>query len=107
MNEPGETGQVQSGPGFENALRACLVTGVVLVDAENGLATVTPEACRILGLSPDQAQQIPVEALPAPLAEIAREALISGKPSATRQVTVAAKEASLRAFVNAIPLQPN
>jgi len=106
MNEQGETGQVQSGPGFENALRACLLTGVVLVYSDSDLVTVTPEACQILGLSCQQAPEFPLETLPAALAAIAREALASGKPTATLQINVTNQHGNVRAFVNAVPLQP-
>lgn len=106
MNEPGETGQVQSGPGFENALRACLVTGVVLVYGDNDLATVTPEACQVLGLPHKQTSEVPLESLPADLVAIARETLASGRPTATQQITVASQQENVKAFVNAVPLQP-
>jgi nitrogen-specific signal transduction histidine kinase len=104
MNEPGETGQRQSGPGFANALQACLVAGVVLVDGESGVATVTPEAGRILGLAADEASELPVEALPASLASIAREALASGKPSASRQIEIRSEKQGGSVFVSAVPL---
>ena len=104
MNEPGESGQKQSGPGFVNALQACLVSGVVLVDGQNNRATVTPEAGKLIGLPADGAAEIPIGALPAGLAGIAREALASGKPSASRQIEVGVAEPRQTVFVSAMPL---
>ena len=104
MNEPGESGQKQSGPGFVNALQACLVSGVVLVDGQSNRATVTPEAGKLIGLPADSAAEMPLEALPAGLAGIAREALASGKPSASRQIEVGAEHPRRSVFVSAMPL---
>ena len=104
MNEPGETRKVLSGPGFENALRACLVTGVVFVRGEN-LATVTAEAAQLLGLPGKEATEIPLSDLPAMISEIAREAMAEGKPTATRQVSVPTPGGESRLFVNAVPLR--
>jgi signal transduction histidine kinase len=105
MNEPGETGQKQSGPGFANALQACLIAGAVLVDGENNLATVTPEAGKILGFPADQSAELPIEALPTELVRIAREAMTSGKPSASHPIEVASEFQNDSVLVNAVPLR--
>lgn len=103
MNKPGETGQ--SGPGFANALQTCLVAGVVLFDPDHDVATVTPEAGKILGSSPDEPSQWPLDKLPAGLVEIAREAVASGKPSASRQIEVRSNNQTRTVFVSAVPLR--
>lgn len=105
MNEPGETRRLQSGPGFENALRTCLVTGVVFVRGENQAATLTAEACQILGLPNRESAEMPLSDLPAAVSEIARDAMASGKPTATRQISVPSRGGEARLFVNAVPLQ--
>lgn len=97
---------MQPGPDFENALRACLVTGVVLVDGQTNLATLDLEARQILGLSPEQDSEVSVEVLPAEVAKVARETLASDKPGATRQVSVPAKDGNGFIVVSAIRLKP-
>lgn len=106
MNEPGNTGQMQPGPGFENALRTCLVSGIVLVQGNSQQATVTPEVRAILGLPRDQPGIVPLESLPPVLVEIARAAAVSGAPSATQSVSIPSPHGGTRAFISAVPLQP-
>lgn len=105
MNGPAETGQRRSGPGFASALQACLVSGVVLVDGETNLATITPGARQLLGLTDTESTELPLSALPAGLASIARETLASGKPSTTRQIETPSKPGSPSLFVSAVPIR--
>jgi two-component system sensor histidine kinase HydH len=104
MNEPGETGQMQAGPGFENALRTCLLSGIVLLPGDNKAATVSPEVRQILGFPPNQGSEVPIEMLPAGLLSVAKEALASGKPSSARQVDVPSKGITKSVQVSAVPL---
>jgi signal transduction histidine kinase len=103
MNEPGEKGKRQSGPGFENALRACLLSGVLIFDPKTGSATLSPGACQILGLSPGEDSEISIEKLPNKIADLAREALASGKAGSSRQVTIQTKSGLGYALVSAMP----
>ena len=105
MNEPGETGRIQSGPGFENALRASLVSGVILVDGETHRATLTAESFQILGLSADQGSEVALEALPIGVAGVARETLASGKCSPTREILVPVKSGNMVVQVSAVSLK--
>lgn len=106
MNEPGKKGQMQSGPSFENALRSCLLSGVIVVDGQRNLATLSPEAFQILALSPDQGSDLTIETLPPEIAAVAREALVSGKPSATRHIQLQHGESSGFIHLSAVPLKP-
>src|SRR6516225_9485695 len=104
MNELGDTGHKLSGPGFENALRTCLLSGVILLDTKSGFATLTREASQILGLSSDSNIQLPIENLPPSLRDIARHVLAAGKPSSSQQVTIPTRLGTTNAHVSAVPL---
>jgi len=104
MNEPDETGQMESGPSFENALRTCLVSGVILVDLEANLASLNPEARQLLGLPADQSSKVSIDVLAPEMLSLARETLASGTPSSVRQIDVALKNASNSVQVCAVPL---
>jgi len=63
---------------FAAALRDYLGCGIILVDAQRRLSTVTDEANRILGL--DQASpRKSIDDLPGPLQSVARDVLVSGQ----------------------------
>jgi nitrogen-specific signal transduction histidine kinase len=105
MKKPGETRRSQQGPGFENALRACLVTGVVLIDWEKKIASLTPEASEILGFSKDQGPELSLDSLPESILKIANQSLASGKPSAGQQITTASKDRLGFIHVSAVPIK--
>jgi signal transduction histidine kinase len=105
MNEPGDTALRKSGLGFENALGACLLSGIVLYDSKSGTATVSPEARQILGLSSELPSEIPLKNLPAAVGELAREALAGGNAVSARQVTVTTKRGTDSVHVSAVPLK--
>ena len=93
---------------FANALRDCLVSGVVLIDGDSSIATLTPEAEQMLGLHAGPERPLPLSILPAPLADIVREHSLSGQPAAGRQLnlTVAGRGA-VTLGLTAVPLPPS
>jgi len=105
MNEPGETGQRQSGPGFENALRTCFLSGIVLFDAQSGVATLSPEARQILGMTSEKSAELPLDGLPPGIVGLAREVLSGGKAVSARQITLQAKQGHANVYVSAVPLK--
>lgn len=105
MNDRGETGQRQSGLGFENALRTCFLSGIVLFDPQMGVATLSPEARQILGLASEKTSEIPLDSLPVGIVGLAREVLSGGRAVSARQITVQTKEGNKCAYISAIPLK--
>jgi two-component system sensor histidine kinase AtoS len=105
MNESGDTGQKLSGLGFENALRTCLLSGVILVESKAGIATVNQEARQILGLAADQTSEMPIDALPEAIRDVAHKVLMSGKPSSARQIAIPTNPGAGFAHVAALPLR--
>jgi len=105
MNEPSETRQMQSAPGFENALGGCMLSGVLVLDRHSQMATLTPEAGQLLGIPAEQGLRISLEHLPEVIAKIAREALAEGKLNMTRQIDLPGQSGSPLAHVNAIPIK--
>jgi two-component system sensor histidine kinase AtoS len=82
-----------------------LLSGVILFDGQRELATLTQEACQILGLTPDQGQEVPAVVLPAGVVNLAHEVLASGKPSSARQIPIPSKPGGGFANVSALPLK--
>jgi signal transduction histidine kinase len=105
MKDPGETRQMQLAPGFENALCGCVLSGVLVLDAQSQIATLTPEAGQLLRLPARQDLKIPLDQLPAAIAKLALEALDTGKPTFARQIDFVGQVGSGLAHVNAIPIQ--
>lgn len=107
MNQAGRSGQGQEGLSFADALRDCLVSGVILIDGGHNITLLTPEAQQILGLEPAPPRTFPFEALPVPLQKIAREALSSGRPLTARKVELKPnRRGPLTLRVTATPVQP-
>jgi len=104
MKQPDETRQMQSAPGFENALCGCLLSGVLVLDSRTQIATLSPEAGRLLGVPHEQSLKVSIEKLPASISRIVTEALASGKLSLTRQVALPGLAGTVLAHVNAIPI---
>jgi signal transduction histidine kinase len=105
MKEPGETKQTQSAPGFENALCGCMLSGVLVLDAQSQTATLTPEAGQLLRLPAKQDFKIPLNQLPAAITKVAVEALDTGKPSFARQIDFVHQAGAGLAHINAIPIK--
>ncbi|HZR18175.1 MAG TPA: ATP-binding protein [Verrucomicrobiae bacterium] len=105
MKKPGETGRTQARPAFDHALRASLVSGVILVNPESKVATLTPEASEILGLPKDSEPEQPLERVPAALLKLANEVLLSGKPGSARQVPVDAGSTAELLLASAVPIK--
>ncbi|PWU16022.1 MAG: hypothetical protein C5B50_14205 [Verrucomicrobia bacterium] len=98
--EPG-----QDGMSFANALRDCLACGISFLHGGKQTALLTREAAQILGLGPDQSLDAPLEALPKPLQEIARESISSGSLISERQIELGGHANGSVLRVSAIPLK--
>jgi two-component system sensor histidine kinase AtoS len=103
MNQAGETNRLHWGPNFDDALRACLKSGVVLIDTNRHVATLTPDARDILGFSYEQGLEVSTSALPAALVNLAVEVLASGKPGIAPPGTIRLKNARQSVSVTAVP----
>lgn len=106
-NKPGQRPEGQEASSLANALRDCLVSGVIIIDEHQRIASLTGEAAQILGLKAGAAPHRPLGDLPAPLQEMVRETVSSGKPIAGRlvELTVEGREpVSIRA--SAAPVGP-
>jgi signal transduction histidine kinase len=103
---PQRTEAVTEGLGFTKVLHDCLASGVILVDGKEKLVSLNGQARRILGLSPDQAPQPQLAALPSSLRAMARAALRSGKSPADRRVTIRAGHGEgMTVHASAMPLR--
>ena len=105
MNEPGEKGQRQSGPGFENALRTCLLSGIILYDLQSATATLSPEARQVLGMPSDAGSEVPVASMPSGISALAREALDGGHIVSARQISISTQQGTRSVHVSAVPLK--
>jgi two-component system sensor histidine kinase HydH len=105
--KPAKTEAEQEGLSFANALRDLSVCGIILIDGQNRITTLTEGARQILGLKEEQTSRATLEVLPAPLQKIIRETLSSGRRVADRQVDLpAAGRGVVTVRVSAIPAQP-
>jgi signal transduction histidine kinase len=100
------------GLNFETTLReslACgsLACGILTVDPEGKITSLTPEAERALHLPAASSQGITIEFLPVPLRSIVREVLKCGQPVLERRVMLSANDAGSIAYsVTAFPVSP-
>ena len=105
MKQPGKTARTQPGSGFENALRSCVMSGIVLVDGQSRIATVTREARQILGLSAEDNPEVPVERLPEALVKATDETLASGRPISAREFHSSSQPGAELIYLTAVPLK--
>lgn len=103
MKLAGETKGLHWGPNFDDALRACVKSGVVLIDTNRHLATLTCDARDILGFSSEQGLEVPTSALPSSLVHLAMDVLASGKPGIAPQGTLRLKDSRQSVSVMAVP----
>jgi signal transduction histidine kinase len=103
MKQAGETNRFPWGPNFDDALRAGLTSGVVLINLKLQVATLSPEARDILGFPAEQPLDIPTSALPAGLVSLAAEVAASGKPGFAPQGTIRLKQSAQLLSVSAVP----
>ena len=103
MNLAGDTHRLHWGPNFDDALRACLKSGVVLIDTNRHMATLTPDARDILGFSSEQDLEVPTSELPTSLVKLAAEVLASGKPGIAPPGAIRLKDARQCVSVTAVP----
>ena len=103
MNLAGDTHRVNWGPNFDDALRACLKSGVVLIDTNRHMAMLTPDARDILGFSSEQDLEVPTSALPTSLVKLAAEVLASGKPGIAPPGAIRLRDARQYVSVTAVP----
>ena len=80
-SEPG-----QEGLSFANALRDCLVAGVIWLSPNRQSATLTGEAARLLGCAGEQGLHTSIASLPEALQSVARELFGSYKPLPEREL---------------------
>ena len=103
MIQAGENKGLHWGPNFDDALRACVKSGVVLIDTNRHLATLTPDARDILGFSSEQGLEVPTSALPASLVNLATEVLESGRPGIAPEGTLRLKNSRQSVSIMAVP----
>ena len=103
--KPGDSGE--SGLGFANMLRDCLLAGVILIDEDQQVATLTAEAQHILGSKEPGSVTKALEALPPSLAALVRETSASGRPSSTREINLQVEQrGAILVRASTIPLRP-
>ena len=61
-------------------LQECLACGVLVVNSRGRIAACTPEAAAHLQVTPERLRNAPLNALPAPLPRLIREAVRNGQP---------------------------
>ena len=83
-NNPGKLEDAQDGMALANALRDCLVCGIVLAEPNGPFVTLNPEAEKMLGLPSSAGRPVTLELLPAPLAQTIRQLLSAAQPIASR-----------------------
>jgi len=104
---PAKNEASHEGLSLASALRDLLVCGVILVDSQEKITTLTSEARQILGLGEHLPPNLSLEVLPAPLQGLIRQTLSTGKAVPGRQLDLeggGGGAATVR--VNAVPLQP-
>jgi signal transduction histidine kinase len=100
------------GLNFETTLRECLACGglacgILTVDPEGKITSLTPEAERALNLPAASSPGITIEFLPVTLRSIVREVLKGGQPVLERRVMLSANDAGSVAYsVTAFPVSP-
>jgi signal transduction histidine kinase len=100
------------GLNFETTLRECLACGglacgILTVDPEGKITSLTPEAERALHLPAASSQGTTIEFLPVALRSIVREVLKGGQPVLERRVKLSANDAgSVTYSVTAFPVSP-
>jgi nitrogen-specific signal transduction histidine kinase len=72
-----------------NILQDCLVCGVVVVDVQHRIVSITAEAAKALRLPAVQKQGHSAESLPDPLPAMIREVRKTGQPVAGREIALA------------------
>jgi two-component system sensor histidine kinase HydH len=104
VDETGRNDGGQEGLSFANALRDCLVCGLILINGNTKTVRLTPAAAQILGLNPGEAPDAAYALLPEPLRKIAAEALASGRPVAERLLELeSATRGTLTLRLSAVP----
>ena len=104
--EPSKGAPGRQSAGFATALRDFLGCGLIVVDAQRKVATITREAVRILGLDSPPLPGSSLEALPAALRQVVQETLTSGRVVSGLQIDVSSRESDKTAIaVSAAPLQ--
>lgn len=103
---PEEPKEGQEGLSFADTLRDCLVCGVVVVDNQRRIASLTTEAAHILGLEPGRhAFPQSLADLPAPLQRVVQECFTASEPTSPRRLELALPRGSVDVTARALPLQ--
>src|SRR5262249_54219557 len=105
-NEQGKKKAGQDGSSFANRLYDCLVSGIIILDRNHQIETITPEAAQMLGLDSAKAPGRAAHILPEALQGIVRDTSASDRPITNRQLTLdSARSGSLGFRVTAQPLR--
>jgi signal transduction histidine kinase len=86
--EPAKGEPGQDTVSFASALRDYLACGIIVIDGEKRLATITAEANRILNLEPRSRTAKSLDDLPRALQSVVREVLASGQTRSCLQIEV-------------------
>ncbi len=103
-HHPGKDAAGQEGVSFATALRDCLATAVILIDARREITGLTQEAAQIFGLNTAHTDKASLDDLPAPISEVVRESMTAGKPITNRQIEIrASSKRTLSLCISAVP----
>jgi two-component system, NtrC family, sensor histidine kinase AtoS len=89
---PSSVAEGQDGMNFANILRACLSSGVLVVDDRQKISTLTPPAEQIMGIKASQALHHSMDLLPVPLQSIIRETFATKNPIVGRELLLHPEE---------------
>ncbi|MDB6125504.1 MAG: hypothetical protein JWQ71_4497 [Pedosphaera sp.] len=92
INVTGSATEGQDGINFVNILKTCLACGVLVIDDQQKISTITPYAKQLLRLKASQALHGSIDRLPLPLQSIIRETFSTGKPIVGRQLVLHTEE---------------
>jgi two-component system sensor histidine kinase HydH len=99
--------QTIEGLSFLGVLQDCLACGLVCLNEEGRIASLTAEAADIMGLEAQQTVGCTCDVLPAPLASLAQDTLFTGKAVRDHEVEFHhAHRGTLAVRVNAVHLAP-
>ena len=90
-----------------HTLRDCLASGVLVVNRHGDITACSPEAGRLLRLSPEPAALGPLASLPGPLQNLIREAIATKTAITNRNLAVPGPAGAATTFqVSVLPMQP-
>ena len=106
-NKPGTTEPSQEGLSFANVLHECLSCGIIVVNGNKQLASLTNQAKQLLNLHVGSALSPSFDALPMALQTIVSDALAMGRSISGRQLELPLNGGQTRPIcASALPLNP-